>query len=235
MRIVTIQMPTVQMPTCFQRPYRLFISGISTIALMSAIAPNAAISAELVNVGISHLTSAYPTPEHSTPEHSTPEQLAAQDGVTVTGENGQYTGQVTANGAIDTAWNVLTDYNNFKNFFPGVTESKLLETHGNQKVFEQVNVYRVLLFTRRSRVVIAATESYPRQIAFSVVQGDVRSLQGTWQLQAIAPHQVRVTYQVAVEPKSSSTRSLFFSIYKNSLENTLAAIKQEIERRSAAG
>lgn len=159
--------------------------------------------------------------------------LALQPGeVSVTGESGQYVGQVVATGSVDTAWAVLTDYNNFADFFPDVTESQLLESNGNQKVFEQVNVIRVFPFARRSRVVISAVESYPQQIAFSVIDGDVESLEGVWQIESAGTGQVLVTHRVSIEPGSSPARDVFLNLYKNSLDGTMAAIGQEITRRT---
>jgi ribosome-associated toxin RatA of RatAB toxin-antitoxin module len=165
--------------------------------------------------------------------HPSNQLVALQPGeVSVSGESGQYVGQVLATGSVDAAWAALTDYNNFASFFPDVETSQLLESNGNQKVFEQVNVVRVFPFTRRTRVVISATESYPQQISFNVIDGDVESLQGVWKIEAVGSNQVLVTHQVSIDPGSSPTRDLFFNIYKNSLDDTMAALGQEITRRS---
>jgi ribosome-associated toxin RatA of RatAB toxin-antitoxin module len=134
-----------------------------------------------------------------------------------------------ATGSVDTAWSVLTDYNHFADFLPAVESSQILSSDQNQKVFEQVNVIRIFPITHRERIVIAANESYPSQIAFQMVEGDLKSLQGSWYITR-GGNQVMITHQVLVEP--ASNRSLFFGIYKNNLEKTMAALQQEIERRS---
>jgi ribosome-associated toxin RatA of RatAB toxin-antitoxin module len=142
------------------------------------------------------------------------------------------------NAPVSIAWNVLTDYGDYEQFFPSVAESHLIRSEGNYHVFEQINVVRVFLFTNRSRVVIAATESYPKKIDFQLVEGDLKSLQGVWRFEPVAsddggsPMQVLVTHQVAVAPKSSSSRSLFLRVYQNNIQDTLAALKQELEWRS---
>jgi ribosome-associated toxin RatA of RatAB toxin-antitoxin module len=157
------------------------------------------------------------------------EQATLRQGrVLLTGEDGNYTARVMANGSVDTAWAVLTDYNNFANFLPGVESSRLLESNGDQRQFEQVNVVRIFPITHRERTVIAATESYPSKIAFSMVDGDLQKLQGAWTITG-AGEQVMITHQVVVEP--ASNRSIFFAIYKDNLQKTMAALKQEIERR----
>lgn len=159
------------------------------------------------------------------------EQTALRQGrVLLSGEEGSYTARVMANGSTDAAWAVLTDYNNFANFFPSVESSQLLSSDQNQKVFEQVNVVRIFPITRRARVVIAASETYPANISFRLVEGDLEGLQGSWYVTG-AGNQVMITHQVTVDP-GSSNRTLFFTVYKDNLQKTMAALKQEIERRS---
>lgn len=163
---------------------------------------------------------------------SSQDRSALQSGqVTLVGSNGQYTARVLVSAPVSAAWSVLTDYNNFSNFFPTVAESRLLQSNGNQRVFEQVNEIQIFPVTRRSRIVMAATESYPQQITFNLLEGDIRSLRGTWRLEQTSPNQVLVTHQVSVNPASSTPRQLFFNIYQNTLQNTLAALKREAERR----
>lgn len=166
-------------------------------------------------------------------------QSSVREGqVTVTGTKGQYTGKmiVRANTAI--AWAVLTDYDNYEKFMPDVAESKLLENDGNAKVFEQVKVIQAAIFTRKSLIRIAVNESYPQKIAFKMTSGELKSLQGTWTIQPLQyasdnqPIQLLITHQVSVDPGNKSWRGIFYGIYEDSLEETLQAIKTEINRRS---
>jgi ribosome-associated toxin RatA of RatAB toxin-antitoxin module len=161
------------------------------------------------------------------------QQIALKEGqVTVSGSNGQYTGQVLVKGSIRKAWTVLTDYDNFERFFPNVVSSQLLQNNGTKKVFEQTNLIQAAIFTKKIRVRIAVTENYPQQISFQAIDGGVKSLQGTWQLKVVGDNQVLITHQVSIEPKSASERDIFFSIYKDNLYDTLEAVDREIQRRS---
>jgi ribosome-associated toxin RatA of RatAB toxin-antitoxin module len=166
-------------------------------------------------------------------------QAGVREGqVIVTGTKGQYTGKmlVRANTAI--AWSVLTDYDNYEKFLPDVEESKLLEEDGNTKVFEQVKVIQAAIFSRKSLIRIAVDESYPQKIAFKMTSGELKSLQGTWTIQPLSsasgnqPIQLLITHQVNVDPGNKSWRGIFYGIYEDSLEETLQAIKTEINRRS---
>ncbi len=204
---------------------RLFTVSISAIALNISIASIPA-KAELFNSTLDRLPAQ--------------ERVALRQGQSlVTGSKGKYTGKVLVTASVATAWQVLTDYNNFSRFLPNVVTSKLIQNNGNRKVFEQVQVIRAFVITKKSRVRIAVKENYPKQIAFSLVEGDLKSLQGAWRIEPISPYpgappnQVLIVHQVNADPGSISTRGLFYSVYKDTLENTMVALKKEVERRSA--
>ena len=167
------------------------------------------------------------------------ERAALREGkVILLGEDGQYTCRILVNGSMDTVWQVLTDYDNFEQFLPSVTESELVEQNGDRKVFEQINKIKTFIFTTKSRVRIAVTESYPQTIRFESVEGDLDTMDGKWLLEPVSPYpsappnQVLITHQVQVTPASTPSRSIFYNIYENTLEATLAAIKQEVEIRT---
>ncbi len=163
-----------------------------------------------------------------------PEQATLNAGKPLlTGQDGRYIGKILINASAEKAWEVLTDYNHFSKFLPSVTSVKILESKGNQKVYEQVNTVQVLVFTQTSKVTIAATETIPSLITFQLQSGDsLKSLQGSWQIEPISTNQILVTNQVNVEPIASMPRDIFFGIYSENLTKTLAALKQETERRS---
>jgi ribosome-associated toxin RatA of RatAB toxin-antitoxin module len=157
-----------------------------------------------------------------------PEILSVPAQTLVANQPRTFSGRVLARGTRATTWQVLTDYNNFNRFLPNVASSRLLSSSGNRKVFEQVNSY----FIKKFRVQIAATETYPQQISFRVIKGDVKTLNGIWQIQPAANNQVLIVHQVSVDPGPTPTRDLFFNVYKDTLDNTLVAVKKEVERRS---
>ena len=154
------------------------------------------------------------------------------------GEAGNYTSRLLMTTTVDNAWKVLTDYENFAEFLPGVASSELLQSDGDRKVFEQINKVKTLVFSIESRVQVATIESYPEQIAFEAVDGDLETMDGTWQLEPVSPYpsappnQVLVTHKVMVEPAKAPSDSIFFSIYEDRLQETLKAIKTEAERRT---
>ena len=167
------------------------------------------------------------------------ERVALRNGeVILSGKKGEYTCRTLANSSVDKTWQVLTDYENFAKFLPGVKSSMLIEESGDRKVFEQINKIKTLVFSIEARLQIANTENYPQQIAFEAVDGDIKAMNGKWILEPVSPYpsappdQVLLTYQVVVEPVPSLGDGVFFKIYESRLQETIAAIKQEAEKRS---
>ncbi len=154
--------------------------------------------------------------------------------VILNGSKGQYTGYVVVKASLPSIWQTLTDYDNFEKYMPNVIESNLLESRGNYRVFEQVQVFRFLLFSRKAKVKIVVTEDYPKLIKFKVIEGEVKKLQGSWQIEPIDSDTYLITHQVSVEPdiESSFNQDLFFTVYEDTIEKTLAVIYQESARRS---
>ena len=166
------------------------------------------------------------------------ERVALKEGkVTLTGNRGEYVCRILVNSNLENAWQVLTDYDNFDDFLPGVAQSQLVQNNGDRKIVEQINQVKTLIFSTKARIRLAMTESYPQQIAFSFVDGDLDSLDGSWLLEPVSPYpsappdRVLITHRVNVEPNTTPGKDIFFNIYENTLEKTLAAIKDEVETR----
>lgn len=167
------------------------------------------------------------------------ERVALRQGEVIRlGEAGTYTFRILTDSSVEDAWQVLTDYENFANFLPGVEASVLLEQNGDRKVFEQTSKIKTLVFSIESKMQIANTETYPQQISFEAVDGDLESMKGKWTLEPVSPYpsappnQVLLTHEVIVEPAPSLSDGLFFKIFEDRLEETMTAIKHETEKRS---
>jgi ribosome-associated toxin RatA of RatAB toxin-antitoxin module len=161
------------------------------------------------------------------------EQADLQQGkVILKGEKGDYYGQVLTKGKSEAAWQVLTDYANFKNFLPNIADSKIVKEEGVVKIFEQVNIVDLWLVTKKFTVQIAATENRPQRVDFQLVKGDLGQLKGTWEVKSLPNNRVLITHRVTVAPVSKSEEAIFYGIYESSLEETLSAIATEVNKRS---
>ncbi len=165
---------------------------------------------------------------------SSSEQTALRNGQTVvTGENGQYQAKILISARPDTVWAVLTDYNNFSRFLPNIVSSQLLSVNGNTKVVEQIAVRSVLGVSVRSRLRTESRENGRSQIDFRLVGGDLKTLQGFWKIESVpGSNQVLLIHQVEAQPQPGIPPGIFYGIFKNSLNPTLNAIRQEAQRRS---
>jgi ribosome-associated toxin RatA of RatAB toxin-antitoxin module len=170
----------------------------------------------------------------------TNERVALKKGQSlVTGEKGKYTARVLVTTSLDKAWEVVTDYNNFSKFLPNVVASKVISTNNNQKVIEQVDSRKVLLLKVKSRIRSAITETEKSRVDFQLIDGDLKSMKGYWLIESIAAYkgakatQVLITQVVEAQPKSGTPTKVFYGIFKDSLSDTMVAIKQEIEKRSS--
>ena len=156
------------------------------------------------------------------------------------GKSGDYTSRLLIKTSIDNTWQVLTDYDNFAEFLPGVISSELINNDGDRKVFEQINKIKTFVFSIESRVKVATTEFYPGQISFKAIGGDLKSMNGEWKLEPVSPYpsappdQVLITHKVTVKPAKAPSDGIFYSIYEDRLQETLKAIKQEVEKRAGA-
>jgi ribosome-associated toxin RatA of RatAB toxin-antitoxin module len=158
----------------------------------------------------------------------------------VTGEKGRYVAQVLVTGTMDTAWAVLTDYDNFARFLPNVESNKILESRKDSKIMEQVSFQQVFLFTIKSRVKLALTESDRRRVDFKLQDSDqLVTMTGYWKLEPIAaydgakPTQVLITQVVEAQPKSGTPRETFYDIFKSTLSKTMTAVSREMTARGS--
>ena len=155
-----------------------------------------------------------------------------QGKVVLKGQEGDYLAQVIAVGNLDTAWQVLTDYENFPRFLPNISSCKIIKTEANRVLFEQVNVVDLWLFKEEFTVQIAAVKTKPSRVDFKLAEGELKKLVGSWQIEEMAPGKILVSHRVEVEPGSNTEKPFFYGVYETSLEETLKAIAIEIQRRS---
>ena len=155
-----------------------------------------------------------------------------QGKVILQGQKGSYYGRILAKGDTNTAWEVLTDYNNFARFLPNISSSKIIAQQGDRVVFEQVNVVDLWLFQQEFAVQIEAIKNKPTKVDFKIVDGDLKKLIGRWEIEEIASGKILISHAVEVEPGSNTEKPFFYGVYESSLEETLQAIAREVSQRS---
>ncbi|HEY9877899.1 MAG TPA: SRPBCC family protein [Leptolyngbyaceae cyanobacterium] len=165
-------------------------------------------------------------------------QKLKQRKVVLTGEKGQYAVMALACVNHETAWSTLTDYNNFYRFLPTVAASRVIETDGVRSIVEQIDRRRVLMSTIESTVRTENVEMDGQQISFRLIEGNLKYMYGHWRLDPVdwvpSANQLLISQWVRAEADFGPFKKLFYTLFEASLIETMAAIRAEMERRSAA-
>ncbi|TAF52290.1 MAG: cyclase/dehydrase [Oscillatoriales cyanobacterium] len=169
------------------------------------------------------------------------ERVALREGeVTVSvSEEGLYTARVLVETSAAQVWEVLTDYEGSVSYAPNLISSTVLETSGDRTIVEQVSERQILFFTFRSRIRTENIASNERRIDFRAIEGDFPVLEGSWQLEPIAPFSgaeptaVLIEQQVTAVPPDGVPGDIFRDAFQNSLAELMQALKGEIERRAS--
>ncbi len=162
------------------------------------------------------------------------EDLSQGDAV-VRREANQYEGQILIPAQVDAVWSVLTDYDNFSAFMPGVVENRV-ERQPASIVMETKSVTSVLLARINSTVAMRLSEDPQSRIAFDLISSDsLESLSGSWQLEVMQDleEQVLLTYQ-AEAVTESVPKGLFAGVFTRQIRLNLMAIRDEVLRRQGS-
>ncbi len=147
-------------------------------------------------------------------------------------EDASYTVSVNLEASAEDIWSVIADYGRFSHFLPNIVSSEILEVEGNRHVVEQVSEQQVLFFQVRSRLRTENLEIQNQRIDFRLLEGDLNQLEGYWVIEATENPQVhRLRQTVTVTPPPGTPDAVFHSIFRQSLTDNLAAIRDEIQRR----
>lgn len=133
----------------------------------------------------------------------------------------------------ETAWAVLTDYDNLASFVPEMKSSRIISGQGQPKRLEQRGKSGMLSFFTPEHIVFLLEEMPPERIKFNRVAGDVRSMRGEWLIVG-SGNPVRIFYRARIVPKMPLPPLLGATMIELDVESKLAAIRREIARRAYA-
>jgi hypothetical protein len=132
----------------------------------------------------------------------------------------------------DIAWAVLTDYDGYVDFVPGMTLSRRV---GDQPLrIEQRGEFGVLFFRKAVYATLEVAESPPLGIRFRSVSGNLRTLETAVTLH-IEGDQVVVTYHSVIEPDFWVPPLIGTPLVRAAIGRRLGAVADEIERRANFG
>jgi ribosome-associated toxin RatA of RatAB toxin-antitoxin module len=138
------------------------------------------------------------------------------------------------NADAETAWRVLTDYQRYLDFIPGLQESRVVARNGATVTIEETGDVELWQLHMPLDVTFEITEMAPTGLGSRVVAGDLRALNSRYVLTPVR-NRVRLEYT----GKLGSGLALFGAIERLAVRENVAlrfqALADEIERRSAAG
>jgi len=131
----------------------------------------------------------------------------------------------------ETAWAVLSDYDNIPRFVHSMVSSRAERTADGRIVVQQEAVGHMFLFHRHVRIQLEVREQPGQWIEFHDVLGkDFDSYVGDWE---IAPDSsgTRVIYRLDASPKVAMPSGMRCGVMKGAARDLLGEVRAEILRR----
>jgi ribosome-associated toxin RatA of RatAB toxin-antitoxin module len=130
-------------------------------------------------------------------------------------------------------WKTLTDYDHLAEFVPGISKSRVLSRRGGATMVEQIGTARLWFFTYTIDVVVESTEQPPHAIGIRVVKGNLKQLDGAYQLEKIdgKDDEFLLRWSGVIEPALALPLDLAVPLMRACIEEQFAGMVSEIARR----
>jgi ribosome-associated toxin RatA of RatAB toxin-antitoxin module len=130
---------------------------------------------------------------------------------------------------LEQVWQVLTDYERLADFIPSLTVSRQVEHPSGGIRLEQIGAQCFLNIKFCARVILDMHEAFPKEIGFSMVEGDFKKFMGSWQLQPATcdgKPATLLSYELLVQPPAMMPTGLIERHICSGLVQNLQAIRQ---------
>lgn len=158
----------------------------------------------------------------------------ATSGAVMQGEQVVSWGRVEVAASPELAFAVLTDYDRMADFLPGMLASEVVWRKGHSVIIEQSADEGILFFSQRVDARLAIDESPPRRLTIRALAGSFKELSGTYDLIRMEGRTL-IEYRARFIPDFRLPPMIGMYAIQRSLERHLAALAEEIERRSVNG
>jgi ribosome-associated toxin RatA of RatAB toxin-antitoxin module len=161
----------------------------------------------------------------------------AQSGVTVQTQRNGGVIDIRAEAAIDASaalvWQVISDYERLPGFVPGLKRSVVTSRQGARLVVEQSGEAGFLFFTVPIEVRLEVQESPPDVIVSRAVAGNLRRMNGRYEIRAAGSGAVTLHYTGLIEPGFNLPPIFGMAVLQMNIEAQFEAMVGEIRRRAA--
>jgi ribosome-associated toxin RatA of RatAB toxin-antitoxin module len=151
------------------------------------------------------------------------------------GEAVELTGHADVPADVETAWRVLTDYDEYPRFIPDLAVSRTLSRSGGSAVVEQRGEARWLLFRQPLAVTFTVTETAPNLVRSRAVSPSFRDLESRYELQPLPGGGVRLEYSGRFVPAAGALRLIDLAAARSNLGRQFEALVREITRQANGG
>jgi hypothetical protein len=130
------------------------------------------------------------------------------------------------------AWGVLTDYEGYVDFVPGLTVSRRLA--GLPLRVEERGEFGLLFFRKTVFATLEVEESPPSDIRFRSLEGNLRRLETSVQIRRDGD-EIVLTYLSVIEPDFWVPPLIGTTLVRAAIRKKLGAVADEIQRRAQIG
>jgi ribosome-associated toxin RatA of RatAB toxin-antitoxin module len=131
-------------------------------------------------------------------------------------------------------WQTLTDYDHLGSFIPGMTTSRVIRREGVAAIVEQTGEARVLMISFPLNVTVSSAEYPPNSIRIHALTGNLRRLEGGYEISAGDGGTVELRWRGKIEPASVLPAIFTRPVLRAVVEAQFRGMVSEIQRRTAA-
>lgn len=132
-----------------------------------------------------------------------------------------------------TVWSVISDYDHLADFIPDMRSSRVIQRDGDQILVEQTGVFGILFFQQPVEVKLAVVEYPMRRIVAHAVGGNVKEMDGRYELESLPAGTIRLSYFGRLVPDFPIPPILGTMLVRRLLARQFTAMVREIVRRDA--
>jgi len=127
-------------------------------------------------------------------------------------------------------WEVLTDYNNHKNFVPNIIDSGLISDNGVEKVMFEKGKSGIFIFQKTVNIKMRVWGELPKQLNFEQITGDFQVYHGEWILAEYPQGPgTFLTYRASVKPDFVAPRFAVKNVQQHDCPKMMSAMKKQAE------
>ncbi|TLU82507.1 MAG: cyclase [Chlorobium sp.] len=127
-------------------------------------------------------------------------------------------------------WEVITDYNNHKNFVPNIIDSGIISDNGTEKVMFEKGKTRMFIFQKEVYIKMKVWGENLTRLCFQQITGDFKVYQGEWLLVDYPQGAgTFLTYKAEVKPDFYAPQFAVRNVQNRDCPLMLSAMKKQAE------